>query len=48
MTGLELLEVDHLLTVDERDIQAEVRDFVDRRVKPRSGIGTNVARSISA
>jgi glutaryl-CoA dehydrogenase len=35
MTGpLELLDVDHLLTVDERDIQAEVRDFVDRRVKP--------------
>jgi glutaryl-CoA dehydrogenase len=31
---LELLDVDHLLTVDERDIQAEVRDFVDRRVKP--------------
>ncbi len=35
MTGpLELLDVDHLLTADERDIQAEVRDFVDRRVKP--------------
>jgi glutaryl-CoA dehydrogenase len=35
MTGpLELLDVDHLLTVDERDIQAEVRDFVDRRVRP--------------
>ena len=37
MTPLELLEVDHLLTVDERDIQAEVRDFVDRRVKPSIG-----------
>ena len=38
MTGpLELLDVDHLLTVDERDIQAEVRDFVDRRVKPSIG-----------
>jgi glutaryl-CoA dehydrogenase len=34
---LELLDVDHLLTVDERDIQAEVRDFVDRRVKPSIG-----------
>jgi glutaryl-CoA dehydrogenase len=35
MTGpLELLDVDHLLTADERDIQAAVRDFVDRRVKP--------------
>ena len=38
MTGpLELLDVDHLLTADERDIQAEVRDFVDRRVKPSIG-----------
>jgi glutaryl-CoA dehydrogenase len=38
MTGpLELLDVDHLLTIDERDIQAEVRDFVDRRVKPSIG-----------
>jgi glutaryl-CoA dehydrogenase len=38
MTGpLELLDVDHLLTVDERDIQVEVRDFVDRRVKPSIG-----------
>jgi glutaryl-CoA dehydrogenase len=38
MTGpLELLDVDHLLTVDERDIQGEVRDFVDRRVKPSIG-----------
>jgi glutaryl-CoA dehydrogenase len=38
MTGpLELLDVDHLLTVDERDIQAEVRDFVERRVKPSIG-----------
>ncbi len=35
MTGpLELLGVDHLLTADERDIQAAVRDFVQRRVKP--------------
>ena len=37
MTGigpLELLAVDHLLTDDERDIQASVRDFVDRRVRP--------------
>ena len=34
---LELLDIDHLLTVDERDIQAEVRDFVDRRVKPSIG-----------
>jgi glutaryl-CoA dehydrogenase len=38
MTGpLELLDVDHLLTVDERDIQAEVRNFVERRVKPSIG-----------
>ncbi|MFP5283651.1 MAG: acyl-CoA dehydrogenase family protein, partial [Actinomycetes bacterium] len=36
MTGpLELLAVDHLLTDTERDIQAGVREFVDRRVKPR-------------
>jgi glutaryl-CoA dehydrogenase len=35
MTGpLELLGVDHLLSAEERDIQAAVRDFVDRRVKP--------------
>jgi glutaryl-CoA dehydrogenase len=37
MTGtgpLELLQVDHLLTADERDIRATVRDFVSRRVKP--------------
>ena len=37
MTGtgpLELLQVDHLLTADERDIRATVRDFVGRRVKP--------------
>ena len=35
MTGpLELLDVDHLMTTDERDIQAVVRDFVERRVKP--------------
>jgi glutaryl-CoA dehydrogenase len=32
---LELLGIDHLLTSDERDIQATVRDFVDARVKPR-------------
>jgi len=32
---LELLGIDHLLTSDERDIQAAVRDFVDARVKPR-------------
>lgn len=31
---LELLKIDHLLSADERDIQASVRDFVDRRVKP--------------
>jgi len=37
MTGigpLELLGIDHLLTEDERDIRATVRDFVDRRVRP--------------
>jgi glutaryl-CoA dehydrogenase len=37
MTGigpLELLQVDHLLTDDERDIAETVRDFVDRRVRP--------------
>ena len=37
MTGtgpLELLGVDHLLTDDERDIQASVREFVNRRVRP--------------
>ena len=38
MTGpLELLGVDHLMTTDERDIQAVVRDFVERRVKPSIG-----------
>ena len=38
MTGpLELLDVDHLMTTDERDIQAVVRDFVERRVKPFIG-----------
>jgi glutaryl-CoA dehydrogenase len=38
MTGpLELLDVDHLMTTDERDIQAVVRDFVERRVKPSIG-----------
>jgi glutaryl-CoA dehydrogenase len=37
MTGigpLELLQIDHLLTDDERDIRETVRDFVDRRVRP--------------
>jgi glutaryl-CoA dehydrogenase len=35
MTGpLELLDVDRLLSAEERDIQTAVRDFVDRRVKP--------------
>jgi glutaryl-CoA dehydrogenase len=37
MTGtgpLELLGIDHLLSNDERDIQASVREFVDRRVRP--------------
>ena len=37
MTGtgpLELLAIDHLLTEEERDIQASVREFVDRRVRP--------------
>jgi glutaryl-CoA dehydrogenase len=37
MTGtgpLELLGVDHLLSDDERDVQAAVRDFVRDRVKP--------------
>jgi glutaryl-CoA dehydrogenase len=34
---LELLDVDHLMTTDERDIQAVVRDFVERRVKPFIG-----------
>ncbi len=31
---LELLGIDHLLTDDERDIQATVRDWVQRRVRP--------------
>jgi glutaryl-CoA dehydrogenase len=31
---LELLGVDHLLSEDERDIQATVREFVEQRVKP--------------
>jgi glutaryl-CoA dehydrogenase len=31
---LELLRIDHLLTEEERDIQATVREFVERRVKP--------------
>jgi glutaryl-CoA dehydrogenase len=37
MTGigpLELLGIDHLLTEEERDIQAAVREFVEARVKP--------------
>ena len=37
MTGigpLELLGIDHLISADERDIQASVREFVDRRVRP--------------
>lgn len=37
MTGvppLQLLGIDQLLTDDERDIQATVREFVDQRVKP--------------
>jgi glutaryl-CoA dehydrogenase len=37
MTGtapLDLLKIDHLLSADERDIQATVREFVDQRVKP--------------
>ncbi|GAA1434835.1 acyl-CoA dehydrogenase family protein [Microlunatus lacustris] len=33
-TPLELLGVDHLLSDDERDVQAAVRDFVTTRVKP--------------
>jgi glutaryl-CoA dehydrogenase len=31
---LELLGIDHLLSADERDIQATVREFVEQRVKP--------------
>ena len=31
---LELLGIDHLLSEEERDIQATVREFVDQRVKP--------------
>jgi len=31
---LELLGVDHLLTEDERDVQAAVRDFVTEQVRP--------------
>jgi glutaryl-CoA dehydrogenase len=37
MTGtgpLELLGIAHLISDDERDIQASVREFVDRRVRP--------------
>ena len=32
--ALELLVIDHLLTDDERDIQATVRRFVDERIRP--------------
>src|SRR4051794_39802721 len=38
MTGtapLDLLGVDHLLSEDERDVQAAVRTFVGARVRPR-------------
>ena len=31
---LELLSIDHLLTEEERDIQATVREWVTQRVKP--------------
>ena len=31
---LELLGIDHLLSEEERDIQATVREFVEQRVKP--------------
>ena len=31
---LELLGVDHLLSEEERDIQATVHEFVAQRVKP--------------
>ena len=34
MGPLELLGIDHLLSEEERDIQATVRDFVAQRVKP--------------
>ncbi len=37
MTGtapLDLLGIDHLLTAEERDIQREVRTFVERRIRP--------------
>jgi glutaryl-CoA dehydrogenase len=34
MGPLELLGVDHLLSEEERDIQATVREFVEQRVKP--------------
>ncbi len=32
--ALELLVIDHLLTDDERDIQATVRRFVAERIRP--------------
>ena len=34
MQPLEFLKIDHLLSEDERDIAASVREFVDHRVKP--------------
>jgi glutaryl-CoA dehydrogenase len=34
MRPLELLGIDHLLTAEERDIQATVREWVERRVRP--------------
>ena len=34
MQPLEFLKIDHLLSEDERDISAAVREFVDHRVKP--------------
>ncbi len=34
MQPLDLLKIDHLLSEDERDIAAAVRDFVDHRVRP--------------
>ena len=33
---LELLAIDHLLTEEERDIQATVREWVEQRVKTSS------------
>src|SRR4051794_40868221 len=31
---LELLKIDHLLSTEERDIAATVRDWVDERIRP--------------